>query len=72
VARLRSMPAQYDGEVVGHLAELLKARQQGWRSEDTKVVEPVSVISRAKRPGQVHPQSAFFQAVYPPVMRRRA
>jgi putative nucleotidyltransferase with HDIG domain len=66
LARLQSMPEQYDGEVVLALREmLLKAREPGWRSEETMVDEPVDVTSKRKRPGSIHPRSAFFKAVYP-------
>ena len=65
VARLRSMPEQYDGEVVFALGEMLEAREHGWQSEDTNMAEPVSVVSRTPLAAQLHPRSAFFEAVYP-------
>ena len=69
VARLRSMPAQYDAEVVSALGKMLEAKEHGWWSEDTKVDDPVNVVSKASPPGPIHPRSAFFAAVYPVATR---
>jgi putative nucleotidyltransferase with HDIG domain len=66
LARLRSMSAQYDGEAVASLGEMLEARQQGWQSADTYIDEPVNVVTKVRRMGLLHPRSAFYKAVYPP------
>lgn len=70
LARLQTMPAQYDQEVVGRLAELIGAKDQGWGFKDTTLEYPVDVLVERKHPGLIKPQSAFYEAVYPITVNR--